>query len=536
MTHLGGSDMNDDNIVLCGFMGTGKTTAGRALARRLGRRFIDLDDVLEERFGASIHQVLATAGQEAFRRAERQACAQISEFGASIVAVGGGAVVDKSNRDALATFGKLICLDASKAELEKRLAGAGDRPLLQGKGNLRSRIRSLLDERASAYDEVGLHIDTTGRSQASVLDAIVATHRLGLDRVHRLAVNTADGCYDVCVARGGLDLLGQLLTEVVPIATTIAVVTNPMVRSFYGARVTQALESSGYDTVMLEVPDGERYKQLHTVAQLYDALVAAGLDRHATVLALGGGVVGDMAGFAAATYLRGIRFVQVPTTLLAMVDASIGGKTGVDLPTGKNLVGAFKQPTLVLADPEVLQTLSSVQHRCGMAEVIKHTMIDIPSLFDRLRRGPMTLGVAPLARAIRVKVDIVNDDPREQGRRALLNLGHTFAHGFERVSRYRIPHGVAVGAGLRAATRLGINLGRCDATLEQEVVEVLTNHGLFATLEGLPLQAVRCAMSTDKKRVGDRLRFVVPTAVGSVQVVESPDEQAVSDALSAVCR
>ena len=525
-----------DKLVLCGFMGTGKTTVGRVLAERMGGRFVDLDDVLEQRFGMPVRRIFEARGERVFRDAEREACAQVGALGATVVAVGGGAVLDPVNRKALAAFGSLVCLTASVAELERRLSDTRSRPLLQGDVPLARRIRALLDERRDAYEVVSFQVDTTGRTPQRICDAILSSLALRgqLDGLARLAVNTGGGDYDVCVGGGAMPALGRLLTSSVPETGAVALVTNPVVGALHGEVAVSSLRSAGLDVTVCEIPDGETHKTLATVSALYAKFVEMGLDRHGTVVALGGGVTGDTAGFAAATYLRGVRVVQVPTTLLAMVDASIGGKTGVDLPEGKNLVGAFKQPVLVVADPGVLTTLPTAERKNGMAEVIKHGIIDAPRLLERLGHGDVTIDTAFLTSAIRVKVDVVNEDPLELGRRAVLNLGHTFAHGFERVSGYRLPHGIAVGVGLCAAARLGRELGVSDVALEEQIVTVLERCGLPSRLEGLAVTDVRAAMGTDKKRVGNRLRFVVPRAVGGVTIVEAPDDKAVQAALRAV--
>jgi len=525
------------NIVLCGFMGTGKTTVGPRLADRLGGRFVDLDDALEQRFGMPIHRVFAERGEEAFRAAERDLCARVGSLGAVVVAVGGGAVVDAANREALARFGEVVCLTASVDSLERRLTPSRHRrPMLQTEGSLKDRIRTLLESRRAAYQAIGWQIDTTGRTPQQVCEAIEATLSLrpGLGALTRLAVAADNGHYDVCVGAGALHAVGSLLRTVAPQGGTVALVTNPVVRAHHGEALVQALSKADFDVSICEVPEGERYKTLETVASLYERFIELGLDRHGTVVALGGGVVGDMAGFAAATYLRGVRVVQVPTTLLAMVDASVGGKTGVDLPAGKNLVGAFKQPAMVVADPLVLATLPEDELHGGMAEVIKHGIIDAPALFERLCDPNVRVDSSFLAEAIRVKVDVVNEDPLEQGRRAVLNLGHTFAHGFEKVSGYRIGHGAAVGVGLRAAARLGQELGLTDRALEDAIVRALERWHLPVRFDGLSLADVRAAMGADKKRVGRRLRFVVPRAIGEVTIVEAPDEDAVVASLSAV--
>jgi 3-dehydroquinate synthase len=247
------------------------------------------------------------------------------------------------------------------------------------------------------------------------------------------------------------------------------------------------------------------------------------------VLSLGGGVTGDVAGFAAATFMRGVRFVQAPTTLLAMVDASVGGKTGVDLPQGKNLAGAFKQPALVVVDPSTLATLPAEETRSGMAEVIKHGVIGDPTLFAELEasaaQSPISdlqppISTSQLARALRVKIDVVEQDPFEQGRRAVLNLGHTVGHALERLSRFTLRHGEAVAIGMIAASRIAADLGRASPTLPDRVATVLSAWGLPIRCPPFGADAIWEAMAHDKKRRGRHLRWVLPHAIGQVEIVE----------------
>jgi 3-dehydroquinate synthetase len=242
-------------------------------------------------------------------------------------------------------------------------------------------------------------------------------------------------------------------------------------------------------------------------------------------------VVGDTAGFAAATFLRGVPLVQVPTTLLAMVDASIGGKVGVDLPQGKNLVGAFKQPVLVVADPSTLETLPQPQFRAGLAEVIKAGIIGAPDLFEHLEREGHEPLVWIIRRAIEVKRDVVQEDPFEAGRRAVLNLGHTFGHALEALSNYTLLHGFAVSIGIVVATRVAVNLGLAAEGLLRRVVEALTRHGLPVHYTGHAPEEVWRAMHTDKKRGGGRLRFVLPRAIGDVIVTADVPQETVIQAL-----
>jgi len=314
----------------------------------------------------------------------------------------------------------------------------------------------------------------------------------------------------------------------------VAVVSDENVAPHWADHLLEPLRSAGRPTTLITLPAGEAHKNLATIARIYDELVAAGLDRSGLVIALGGGVVGDMAGFAAATYLRGIRFVQIPTTLLAMVDSSIGGKTGADLPQGKNLVGAFKQPELVVVDPELLSTLPPAEFRNGLGEVVKHGIIADPALFAQLQAdGPESLE-SLLARALRVKIGVVERDPFEQDERAHLNLGHTFAHAFEQVSHYAIPHGQAVAVGLLASAHLSALSGHCQPDLPARIEDVLDRLALPTQFTGLDQSAVIAAMSTDKKRKGGRVRFVLPHEIGRVAVHDDIEPEQVIGALSKV--
>lgn len=305
------------------------------------------------------------------------------------------------------------------------------------------------------------------------------------------------------------------------------VVTNTTVAPLYGEALAKHLDQA----VLVTIPDGEQYKTLETVAKLYADFVAAGLDRNGTVVALGGGVVGDTVGFAAATYMRGVRFVQIPTTLLAMVDSSVGGKVGVDLPQGKNLVGAFKQPEVVIIDPSVLKTLPKREWRCGMAEVLKHYLLS-NSFSLNMTDDSEDSRTHLIRQAVQVKVDVVQRDPYEQNIRAHLNLGHTFAHAIEQVSGYAWPHGEAVGAGLVAAARLSHVLGLCDSSLPEEVEDIVVKIGLPNRIGDLDPLALYAAMGTDKKWQSGKSRFVLLKDIGQPIIVEDVPKATVLDVLS----
>lgn len=341
----------------------------------------------------------------------------------------------------------------------------------------------------------------------------------------RIRVNAPGSDYDILIEPGLLSNLSAHVDEY-QLSTQVVMATNPTVARFYGNSLANNLPNAS----AVAMPDGEQYKTLETVAELYTDFVSAGLDRNGTVIALGGGVVGDTVGFAAATYMRGVRLVQIPTTLLSMVDSSVGGKVGVDLPQGKNLVGAFKQPSLVLIDPDVLRTLPPNEWRCGMAEVVKHGLLADEGLLDPALWTPER---APelIRRAVQVKVDVVQQDPYEQNIRAHLNLGHTFAHAIEQVSGYRWLHGEAVGIGLIAAAQLSHALNLCDAGLVERVDEIVTELGLPTRLNGLAPEALYAAMGTDKKWQGGHSRFVLLRGMCQPDILRDVSKAAVIDVL-----
>lgn len=316
-------------------------------------------------------------------------------------------------------------------------------------------------------------------------------------------------------------------------AGRVLIVTNETIAPLYLERVAATLAPRQPDSLVL--PDGEAFKTLETASRIFDRLVAGRCRRDATLVALGGGVIGDLTGFAAACYMRGIAFVQVPTTLLAQVDASVGGKTGVNHPSGKNLIGAFHQPRAVLADTATLDTLPEREYRAGLAEIVKSAMILDAGFFDWLearrdglhRREDAALTEA-ITRAVGIKADIVAADERESGRRALLNLGHTFAHALETTTDYRRwLHGEAVAIGLVLAARLAVRLGRCEQAVASRAVSLLEGLGLPTAMPGdLDPATLRAAMGLDKKAAAGGLRLVLPEAVGRAVIADDvPDSE-----------
>lgn len=522
-----------NNIVLTGFMGAGKTTVGRLLAARLGRAFLDSDELIVQRAGKEIAAIFAGEGAVHFRGLESKIAAELAALHNLVIATGGRLMLDPDNHAALAPGNLVLCLQADPEEIHRRLAADPTaRPLLQtpaaaGAATPQERIAQLLRERAAAYAQFP-QVPTSNRSAHDVVDEIIRTYDLAPEPPpHQvpqpLSVSHPQGSYDVVVGRG---LLSRL-RELAPLDDApLAVISDQHVAPLFVPHLPPA-----HCTAIFE--PGEARKTLETVRCLYDQLLTAGIDRSAAVVALGGGVVGDVAGFVAATYMRGLPVVQCPTTLLAMVDAGVGGKTGVDLPQGKNLVGAFKQPAAVIADVDALRTLPPAEFAAGMAEVIKHALLTGGRLLalleesdlqqERLfqRDNELLLQEIILA-AIQVKRDVVQRDPYERGERALLNLGHTFAHAVEQVSSFGVSHGYAVAMGLVCAARLSAALGHCPPDLQQRVEHLLRQFHLPTRLPpGLDANELLAAMGADKKKQRGRLRFILLRGVGDTFVTDA---------------
>jgi shikimate kinase / 3-dehydroquinate synthase len=443
-----------------------------------------------------------------------------------VISTGGGALASPENADAMVEHGLVVCLSCSMDEMWHRLRNSGNRPMLYA-SDRRARIEELLVARKPAYDRIPYQLETTGISIQEAARRVVA---LWEDAERTIPVQAPDSEYAIHLGEGVLGRAGELL-RAAGISGTIGLVSNDVVGPLHASALERTLREAGYDVASVWVPDGEEHKRLDTVRVLYDDFVESGMARDSAVLALGGGVVGDMAGLAAATFMRGIDLIQAPTTLLSMVDSSVGGKVAVDHPAGKNLIGAFKQPRLVMADTATLCTLPEEEYRSGLAEVIKAGIIDSPALFDHFERGQRGDAAWPIAEAIRVKIDVVEEDPYEHGRRAVLNLGHTFGHALELLKDFQMRHGEAVSIGMIIASRVSEVLGLAEAGLAERIQACLELHGLRTDLPSLDAEAIWEGMGSDKKKRAGKLRFVLPRAIGDVIVTDEVPRQAVLEVL-----
>ena len=504
------------HLALSGFMGTGKSTVGPRLAAQLGVEFVDTDTEIERVAGKTIPDLWRDEGEAAFRARE---AALVERLLASdrrrVIAFGGGTVTHRGIRRAALDRALVVTLTASATTCVARVTDVAGRPNLAVGGDPVARARDLLADREAAYAECHLAVSTEALDVGAVVAAIVA-----LEARDPLLVplGTRSYCIDVCDGEPGR--LTQALARCAP--SKLVIVTDSNVERTRGPAIELALRPLGLPTLRVTMPPGEQHKTLSSACAIWDAALGGGVDRDAVVVAAGGGVVGDLAGFAAACLLRGVRFVQVPTTLLAMVDASVGGKTGFDHPVGKNLIGAFHQPTAVVADLSHLETLPVREFRCGLAEVVKVALATDASLLDAVEReaGDVAAGdrtaLQPVVReAIRAKIAVVRDDEREAGARALLNLGHTVGHALEAHGGYaRWLHGEAVALGLVAELRAMAILGWTPPELVERITRLLTALGLPTRAAASEIAAAWPYVSADKKRAGDDVRVVVVTGPG----------------------
>ena len=500
-------------LFLYGPPATGKSTCARNLAVALGKTAIDLDTLVEQRVGMTIPEYVAKAGGEAFRDAETETLrALCNERPDAVVALGGGTLLRPQNRAMAEACGPIVCIVTPPEVLAKRVERkAGSRPFSKDAVAL----RKTLEERREHYASFPLRVKLTGDPSPQEVWPRVLT-AFGRYRVAGMAAP-----YTVTVAPNAFAELPRTIAKLEPVPKQLLLVGDSNTMPLYKEKVFAAL---GREIPTFEIPAGEEHKTLATVERIWGAMLAAGMERGALVIALGGGVVGDLTGFAASAWLRGIRWLNLPTTLLAMVDAGVGGKTGADLPAGKNLIGAFHPPCAVLSDTETLATLPERELRCGLAETLKHAVIGDPGLLDMLgdfaaKRGDIDFLTQLVIRSVGVKVRTIQEDPFEKtGRRAALNLGHTVGHAVEAASRFTVAHGEAVAIGTVAAARISERLGLAKSGLAETLARALATLGLPTEIPaGLDPQELRQYLSHDKKKADGRVRFALPKAIGDVQ-------------------
>jgi 3-dehydroquinate synthase len=529
-------------------MGAGKTTIGRILARKLGKRFIDSDHEIEARTGASIPWIFEIEGEESFRRREAEVIRDLCAEDAVVLATGGGAVLNPETRASLKARGIVIYLRANVSSIMLRTAHDKSRPLLQT-ADPRRKLEELLLQREPLYREIAEVVIDTGRPNVQSMVQTILDQLDTLEAARRkrapassqsmnpqssaitLSVDLGERSYPIAIGPGLLSD-PELLARHIP-GRQVAIVTNTTVAPLYLERVAAPLRAAGRQVVTIILEDGEQYKNQASLMQVFDALLANKCDRKTTMVALGGGVIGDLTGYAAASYMRGVPFVQLPTTLLAQVDSSVGGKTGINHPLGKNMIGAFYQPRAVLADTSTLATLPARELAAGLAEVIKHGAIIDAAFFAWIEqnigklvaRDQAALAHA-IARSCEIKADVVRQDEREGGLRAILNFGHTFGHAIEAGLGYGSwLHGEAVGCGMVMAADLSHRMGLVDAATVARMRALVAAAGLPTVAPVLGVERWLELMEVDKKNEGGAIKFILMKPLGSPSITGAPREQ-----------
>jgi shikimate kinase/3-dehydroquinate synthase len=536
------------SVVLVGMMGAGKTSVGKRLAAKLGLPFVDADAEIEAGAQLTISEIFERFGEAYFREGERKVIARLLTSGPVVLATGGGAFMNATTRENIARHGVSIWLKPGFDVLLARVRKKSNRPLLKTADPERT-LRQLLDERSPIYALADHTIESHDAAHDSVVEAIFQRLKgaRGSDAEalsqgkRRVDVPLGARAYSILIGPGALDDAGAEIARIAP-GVNCAVVTDARVAPLYLDRLAASLDRAGLRFTSIVCPPGEGSKSYSEFARVVDSLIEARIERRDIVIALGGGVVGDLAGFCAASLRRGVRLVQIPTTLLAQVDSSVGGKTGINSRHGKNLIGAFHQPSLVLADTACLNSLSERDFRAGFAEVVKYGLIGDHSFFEFLESnwrdifagGPSR--VEAIAISCTAKARVVVADETEQGERALLNFGHTFGHALEKLTAYdpaRLVHGEGVAIGMALAFRFSRELGLCSGQDAVRVEAHLKAVGLPTRIGDIPdfkgdPESLLAAMRQDKKVERGKLTFILAKSIGEAFVARDIDEDRVS--------
>jgi len=546
------------NIALIGFSTTGKSKVAQKVAGYLGWGFIDTDDEIVRLSGKSIPEIFEQDGEDKFRKLERSILEKACGQEKVIIATGGGVILNPQNRELLVQSSTVVCLEAKVETIYQRLLqdtlysdNPVVRPLLTGDNPL-DQIRNIKSSRQPYYAIADWVVSTDNLTIDEVCQEVIRgwhyTNRSHMNKDTEdtdiaCVVETASRQYPVYVGWGLLDKLGDKMRQM-GLSGKAVVISDQSVFSIYGTRSTQSLGRSGFEVKCCTVPAGEATKNIKEAINIYDFLVENHVERNDVIVALGGGMVGDLAGFVAATYLRGIPFIQVPTSLMAMVDASIGGKVAVDHEKGKNLIGAFYQPIFVLADIRCLVSLPQRELTSGWSEVIKHGLILDAVFFGLLEENVEKLmGLEPditskvIADSVRIKAQVVSEDEKEIGKRMILNYGHTVAHGLEAASEYRyFLHGEAVAIGMTVAARLSERMGLISYNAVQRQQELLQKFNLPIQCSGINIPVVLEAMQLDKKVRNKVVRWILLEAIGKAVVRTDVSDNDILDILQGVCK
>jgi shikimate kinase/3-dehydroquinate synthase len=536
-------------IVLVGLMGSGKTAIGRRLAQRLGLEFVDSDTEIEWAAGMTIPEIFSRYGEPYFRDGERRVMARLLAEGPRVIATGGGAFMTAETRARIAETAISLWLKGDFDVLWRRVRKRTHRPLLQNP-NPEATLKNLMEQRYPIYAEADVTVMShEGPHELVVEEAIAGLESylataaansgaatLGSIGCERVTVQLGARSYEILIGDGLLAGVGDQIARIAPGAAA-AIITDANVARIHLAPVEASLAAAGIRSANIVVAPGEESKSFTGFEHVCEAIIDGRFERGDIVVALGGGVIGDLAGFAAASVRRGMRFIQVPTSLLAQVDSSVGGKTGINAPQGKNLIGAFHQPSLVLADTACLATLPDREFRAGYAEVVKYGLIRDRAFFEWLECywrdvfGGGAARIHAIAKSCATKAEIVASDELESGDRALLNFGHTFGHALERLVRYdgkRLVHGEGVAIGMACALRFSVRRGLCAPGQASRVEAHLKSVGLPVHIQDIDgwqadAAAIVEAMYQDKKVEHGALTFILAKEIGHCFIAKNVD-------------
>ncbi|MCO5225770.1 MAG: 3-dehydroquinate synthase [Thermomicrobiales bacterium] len=542
-----------ERLMLTGMSGAGKSTVGRLVAETLGWDFVDMDDEIEARVGRTIPTIFAEDGEPAFRALEADLLAELLQVRDAVISTGGGAVCNDIARLAIRDSATTLSawLTATPEVLLARVQAHADetrttdRPMLAADDQL-ERMRSLIEQRTGYYGAADITIPVGKRSAERTAADLVELVNLANGRPSEVILRTDSAESSIRVGQGVADTVAEVVSDRWPKAQAVWVGVDARMAAANQEYLDALAESLAVPVHVYDIPAGETSKSLERYGEILDWMLTNGVRRSDVVIALGGGVVGDLMGFAAATVLRGIGLIQIPTTLLSMVDSSVGGKTGINHATGKNLIGAFYQPPVVLVDPRFLRTLPDREFRSGFGEVIKHGVIQASTpggepgfLAEVLRLNaagllslsePLTSWV--IRQNISLKASVVAADEREAGIRQILNLGHTIGHGIE-AAGYQLLHGEAIAVGLVAALTVAVARGDIDASMRTELMETLRAFGLPVSTNA-DTSVVLQKMGADKKVFSGKQNWVLPQADGGVFVTNEVSAEHIDVALEFV--
>ena len=532
------------HLFFTGFMASGKSRTGRALAERLGRPFVDTDNVIVERAGKSITEIFEQDGEAKFREMERDIIAEIAASETpQVISLGGGALTQAENLKVIKESGTIIRLWAKPEILSERIGRKNTRPLLANLSDEErlAKIKVMLKDREKNYAHADFSVESSNdNNEGHVIEQILQMLRFW--ESHALDVYPSEGGhYPIFIGKNIIPAAGVML-EGLKIAGDyeFLVCTDTTIAKAQAQKLAELRGQAGRCPVF-KFQAGERNKTLHNLNQLYSFMLHRGYTRKSCLLQMSGGVVGDMAGFGAATYQRGIPFIQFPTTLLSMVDSSVGGKVAVNHPEGKNMIGAFYQPKAVVCDLSVLETLPENEYLAGLAEIVKYGVIYDEEFFaymeknvDKIKSHDIETLKHLIFRSCQIKAEVVGIDEKEAGLRAILNYGHTFGHAIEKLTHYELfSHGIAVSLGMRVAARAAVLLGKMDSAAEARQNALLDALG-FPKTYAINVDQAWEAMAIDKKASKGKRVYILPTKIGTVEKFVNVDKEIIGKSWKAI--